>query len=170
METAEDFVFYDNSNDRWTYIRKIVFRCFLIFEILLFITIASIVWEPTYSKSIFESYSVTVEKIVDEISTAKKDEIEARNKADTLIYQAEKSLKDAGDKLSEEVKASITEKLESLKKLKDSEDVEAIKSASDALSSEIQKIGQSVYNNKDGGNGENQPGADAGQGPAEPAS
>lgn len=100
----------------------------------------------------------------------KKELIEVRNQAESISYLTEKSLKDAGDKLSADVKASITEKLESLKKVKDGEDVEAIKSASDALSSEIQKIGQSVYNNKDGGNGENQPGTDAGQGPAEPAS
>lgn len=100
----------------------------------------------------------------------KKELIEVRNQAESISYLTEKSLKDAGDKLSADVKASITEKLENLKKVKDGEDIEAIKSASDALSSEIQKIGQSVYNSKDGGNGENQPGADAGQGPAEPAS
>lgn len=100
----------------------------------------------------------------------KKDLIEARNQAESMTYLTEKSLKDAGDKVPADVKASITEKLENLKKVKDGEDVEAIKSASDALSAEIQKIGQSVYNNNDGANGENQPNPDAGQGPAEPAS
>ncbi len=121
------------------------------------------------SKEEIEKFKQDAAKFAAE-DTKKKELIEVRNQAESISYLTEKSLKDAGDKLSEEVKASITEKLESLKKLKDSEDVEAIKSASDALSSEIQKIGQSVYNNKDGGNGENQPGADAGQGPVEPAS
>ena len=121
------------------------------------------------SKEEIEKFKQDAAKFAAE-DTKKKELIEVRNQAESISYLTEKSLKDAGDKLNEEVKASITEKLENLKKLKDSEDVEAIKSASDALSSEIQKIGQSVYNNKDGGNGENQPGADAEQGPVEPAS
>ncbi|TSC60251.1 MAG: molecular chaperone DnaK [Parcubacteria group bacterium LiPW_15] len=121
------------------------------------------------SKDEIEKFKQDAAKFAAE-DTKKKELIEVRNQAESISYLTEKSLKDAGDKISEDVKASITEKLENLKKLKDSEDVEAIKSASDALSSEIQKIGQSGYNNKDGGNGENQPGPDAGQGPSEPAS
>jgi molecular chaperone DnaK len=88
----------------------------------------------------------------------KKELIEARNQAESLVYLAEKSLKDAGDKVPADVSASIGEKTEKLKKAKDSEDIEAIRSAIEELSAEIQKIGQSVYNNKDGGSGENKPG------------
>ncbi len=121
------------------------------------------------SKEEVEKFKQDAAKFASE-DARKKELIEVRNQAESISYLTEKSLKDAGDKLSADVKASITEKLENLKKVKDGEDIEAIKSASDALSSEIQKIGQSVYNNKDGGNGENQPGPDAGQGPAESAS
>ncbi len=78
--------------------------------------------------------------------TKKKELVEARNQAETTIYLAEKSLRDAGDKVPADVKASINEKVEALKKAKDGDSPEAIKSALDALSAEIQKIGQSMYN------------------------
>jgi molecular chaperone DnaK len=78
----------------------------------------------------------------------KKELIEVKNQAESLIYLAEKSLKDAGEKVSEEIKKGITEKIEALKKIKDSEDIEALKSASADLSGEIQKIGQTMYNQK----------------------
>ena len=75
----------------------------------------------------------------------KKELIDARNQAESTIYLAEKSMKDAGDKLPADVKSGITEKLEALKKVKDGEDVSAIQSAYANLSAEIQKIGQSMY-------------------------
>ena len=46
--------------------------------------------------------------------TKKKDEIETRNQADTLVYQAEKSLKDAGDKVPADVKSEVEEKIKAL--------------------------------------------------------
>jgi molecular chaperone DnaK len=76
----------------------------------------------------------------------KKELIDTRNQAESTIYLAEKSIKDAGDKLPADVKSSITEKLEELKKVKDGEDKAAIENALSALSSELQKIGQSFYN------------------------
>jgi molecular chaperone DnaK len=78
----------------------------------------------------------------------KKELIETKNQAESLIYLAEKSIKDAGDKISEEIKKGINDKIEALKKIKDSEDIESIKSASADLSGEIQKIGQTMYNQK----------------------
>lgn len=82
----------------------------------------------------------------------KRDLADAKNQAESLIYTAEKSLKDAGDKVNEEVKQAVNEKIEALKKVKDSEDVNVLKSAVADLSAEIQKIGQSMYNQgKDGG-------------------
>jgi molecular chaperone DnaK len=73
---------------------------------------------------------------------------EERNQAESLVYLAEKSLREAGEKVTDATKASVTEKLEALKKVKDSEDIEALKSAVAALSAEIQKIGQEAYNNQ----------------------
>ncbi|MEK7138034.1 MAG: molecular chaperone DnaK [Patescibacteria group bacterium] len=80
----------------------------------------------------------------------KKELIETKNQAESMVYMSEKSLKDAGDKVPEDVKKVINEKIEELKKIKDGEDLEAIKSASANLSAEIQKIGQSMYNDKAG--------------------
>ena len=76
----------------------------------------------------------------------KKELIDARNQAESTIYLAEKSIKDAGDKLPADIKAAVTEKLEELKKIKEGEDKEAITRALEALSAELQKIGQAFYN------------------------
>jgi len=75
----------------------------------------------------------------------KKEEIEIRNSAESLIYMSEKAVKDAGDKIKPEDKKTIEEKIETLKKVKDGSDIDATKKASQELSSEIQKIGQTMY-------------------------
>jgi molecular chaperone DnaK len=75
----------------------------------------------------------------------KKELIEAKNNAEQLIYVAEKSLKEAGDKAPNDVKETINQKIEKLKSVKDGNDVEAIKSATSELSEEIQKIGKTMY-------------------------
>jgi molecular chaperone DnaK len=81
----------------------------------------------------------------------KKESIEAKNHAETLIYTAEKALADAGDKVPAETKTSIEEKIAALKQVKDTGDKGTIESAAKALSDEIQKIGQAYYNNPEGG-------------------
>ncbi len=83
----------------------------------------------------------------------KKEVIEVRNQAEALIYTTEKALKDAGDKVPADVKTSVTEKLEALKKAKDGEDKAAIEAATSALSTEIQKIGTAAYNKDNGTQG-----------------
>jgi molecular chaperone DnaK len=95
----------------------------------------------------------------------KKELIEARNQAESLVYLAEKSVKDAGEKLPADIKTGVTEKIEALKKVKDGEDLAAIQAATESLSAEIQKIGSAAYN-KDNGNGTE--GRDAGQDSAGP--
>ncbi len=75
----------------------------------------------------------------------KKELIEIRNQADTLVYSAEKTLKDLGDKVPADVKTTVEEKISAIKKVKDGDDRTAIKSAMDDLSSEIQKIGAQMY-------------------------
>lgn len=79
----------------------------------------------------------------------KKELAEAKNFSEQTIYLAEKSLKDAGDKISNEIKEAINQKIEALKSVKDGNDVEEIKSKTSELSLEIQKIGQSMHG--DGG-------------------
>ncbi len=75
----------------------------------------------------------------------KKEQVEIKNTAETMIFTTEKALKDAGDKVDEKTKKSVEEKLEALKKIKDSDDIEAIKKASEELTTEAQKIGQAMY-------------------------
>ena len=74
-----------------------------------------------------------------------KETAEARNLADQLIYTAEKSLKDNADKIGEELKKAVQEKIADVKSVKDGSDGEAIKKATGALSSELQKIGETIY-------------------------
>jgi molecular chaperone DnaK len=74
-----------------------------------------------------------------------KEMIEARNKADNLIFVCEKTLKDAGDKVKKEEKEEIEKKIEALKKAKDGQDLEEIKKTSEDLSSAVQKIGAAMY-------------------------
>ena len=75
----------------------------------------------------------------------RKELVEKRNQADTLIYTTEKTLKEAGDKIKEEDKKEIEEKLEKLKKVKDGNDINEITKAMDDLSSSISKIGAQMY-------------------------
>ena len=82
--------------------------------------------------------------------TAKKDEIETRNKADTLVYQAEKSLKDAGDKVPADVKAEVEEKIKALKEIESSASVDEVKQKTEELSSVLSKIGESMYKGQEG--------------------
>jgi molecular chaperone DnaK len=81
----------------------------------------------------------------------KRDLVEAKNKAEQFIYASAKALKDGGDKVPADVKNSITEKIENLKKVKDGTDAAAINSSLDALSAEIQKIGQAMYGKENPG-------------------
>ncbi len=75
----------------------------------------------------------------------KKEKVEIKNNADSLIFNSEKTLREAGDKVSVEIKKPVEEKIEALKKVKDSDDIEAIKKATEELSQEIQKVGQEMY-------------------------
>lgn len=71
---------------------------------------------------------------------------EARNEADTLVYTVEKSLKDYGDKLTEEEKKEIEEAIERCKKLKDtSNEPSEIKSAVENLTTKSHKLAEHLY-------------------------
>jgi len=71
----------------------------------------------------------------------KKDMVDAKNTAEQLAYTAEKALKDAPT-VPEDIKSGVTVKIDALKKEKESGTLETIKSASEALSSEMSKIGE----------------------------
>lgn len=72
----------------------------------------------------------------------KKELIEVRNLADQLMYTAEKSLSDYGDKVDDATKTAINERIASLKEVKDGSDKEAIETKTKDLSNELQKIGE----------------------------
>jgi len=77
-----------------------------------------------------------------EADEKKKAEADIKNTAEMMIFTAEKSIKDYGDKIDENTKKEVEDKISSLKKVKDSSDVEAIKNATEDLSKEISKIGE----------------------------
>jgi molecular chaperone DnaK len=79
----------------------------------------------------------------------KRELIEAKNQAESLIYIAEKSLRDAGDKIASELKSEIEQKINALKELKDKDNAEAIKNSAKELSDSLGKIGEVLYNKKD---------------------
>ena len=87
----------------------------------------------------------------------KKEEVEVRNNADSLAYQAEKTINDAGDKLSEDEKAAVKEKIDAVKNALSGADVEAIKKATEELNNKIYEYAQKLYQQAGP-----QPGADMG--------
>lgn len=93
-----------------------------------------------------EKMKEEAEKFADE-DAKKKESIEVKNQAETLVFQTEKTLKEAGDKVPVEVGQSVTEKVEALKELLKAENPnpDALKSATEDLNQEIQKIGASMY-------------------------
>ncbi|MFH1192446.1 MAG: molecular chaperone DnaK [bacterium] len=75
----------------------------------------------------------------------KKELVELKNTAETLIFSTEKTIKDLGDKVPADIKKNVEDKMESLKKVKDGEDKEAVKKAIDEVMQEAQKIGEFMY-------------------------
>ncbi len=74
-----------------------------------------------------------------------KDGIEAKNNAASLIYNCEKTLADLGDKISSEEKAKVETEIENLKKIKDSDDIEAIKAATEKLTTTFYSVSEKLY-------------------------
>ncbi|MCY6484258.1 molecular chaperone DnaK [Clostridium aestuarii] len=75
----------------------------------------------------------------------KKEAIDVKNNADSVAYQTEKTLKDLGDKISAEDKKTVEEKLEMLKKVKDGEDIDAIKKATEEVTEAFHAISSKMY-------------------------
>lgn len=84
------------------------------------------------------------EKFAEEDKT-RKEEIEVKNNAEQLVYQTEKSLTDLGEKVSEDDKKDIDAKLEALKKVKDGEDIAAIKKATEELTEAFYAVTTKIY-------------------------
>ena len=74
-----------------------------------------------------------------------KEEIETRNAADSLVYTAEKTLRDYGDKIPADVKQEIESKITAVKSAIQGKDVDSLRSTTQELSQAMQKVGASVY-------------------------
>ena len=96
------------------------------------------------TKDEIEKMKIEAQKHAEE-DKRKREEAESKNIAENLIYTAEKTLRDAGDKITEEMKKTVEEKIEELKKIKDSNDASAVKTKTQELSTELQKIGAELY-------------------------
>jgi molecular chaperone DnaK len=75
----------------------------------------------------------------------KREAIEMKNQAEQLVYATEKSLKEYGDKVDEETKKNIEEKLTGLKDAIGTDDTEAVKKAMEELGAAAQKLGEEMY-------------------------
>ena len=83
----------------------------------------------------------------------KRDAIDTKNSADSMLYQTKKQLTELGDKIPEDVKSKVEAKLGELEEAINSDNTEKMKAAQEALQQEVMAMGQSMYQ---------QPGADAG--------
>jgi molecular chaperone DnaK len=75
----------------------------------------------------------------------RREEIEAKNTADTMVYQAEKTLRDNKDKIPADLNTEAEAKIAAVKSALQGTDTNAMKSATQALNESMQKIGQAVY-------------------------
>ncbi len=78
----------------------------------------------------------------------KKGKVEARNQADSLIFTAEKSLSDAKEKIAEDLRKEVEEKISALKSILDSGSKEDLETKTKELSESLQKIGEAMYKDK----------------------
>jgi molecular chaperone DnaK len=76
-----------------------------------------------------------------------REQIEVTNEGESLVYQTEKTLKDLGDKVPAELKGTLDEKINKLKKALESKDVEQIKAGVEDLKTTAQKLGEHIYQN-----------------------
>ena len=93
----------------------------------------------------------------------RKEEIEARNNAESLVYNCQKTLDDLGDKISGEEKAKADTEIANVKKALEGSDVEAIKAATEKLTTVFYSISEKLYQQTAAANGGANPQADTNQ-------
>ena len=92
-----------------------------------------------------------IKKMVDDAKVheaedkAAKEKIEVKNRADSMVYQTEKQLKDLGDKAPESLKQPVQAEIDNLKKKIEADDTEGMKNGMQKLEELLMKIGQEVY-------------------------
>ena len=110
-----------------------------------------------------------IKKMVNDAKTheaedkAAKEKIEVKNRADSMVYQTEKQLKELGDKVPENLKQPIQSNIDQLKKEIEANDTEAMKNTMQKLEEQLMQIGQSVYQQQQQGGAQGaNPGAQQG--------
>jgi len=83
----------------------------------------------------------------------KREQVEQRNRADSMIFAAEKALRDYGDKIPDDTRQTIEARIEDVRKAMEGGDSVAIKRAADALGEAIQQIGAAMYGQQPGMDG-----------------
>ncbi len=112
-----------------------------------------------------------IDRMVKEAESHRADDqrrrelIEARNHADSMIHSTEQQLKEHGEKVAADIKQQIETAIKDLNDVKDGDNLDLIKSKSDALSQIIMKMGEAVYKGTDGAQG-NSSGAGQNEDPA----
>jgi molecular chaperone DnaK len=92
-----------------------------------------------------------VDRMVKEAAThadedrSRKEDVETRNQADALAYQADRTLRDLGDKVSAEDRAETERRVEAVRAALKGSDLAAVKSTSEALVEQLQKVGTAAY-------------------------
>mgnify|MGYP006285563579 CR=1 FL=1 len=75
----------------------------------------------------------------------RRELIEAKNRADNMVYSAEKTLKDLGDKVPADLKQKVEDAASKVREIKDGEDLDAIKKVTDELAAVLQQFGSAAY-------------------------
>jgi len=100
-----------------------------------------------------------------EVDKERRESVEVRNSADTLVHTTEKNLSEFGDKIPDEDRGAIETGISELKEALDGEDIEVIKTKTDALSEASMKLGEAMYKSAQEENiGEDMSGEDMGAG------
>ena len=98
-------------------------------------------------KQILDKFGIRCELLISSITKKKKEEIEVRNNAESLVYNSEKTLGELGDKISGEEKSKIEAEIESTRKALDSNNTENIKEATERLTKVFYEMSEQLYKN-----------------------
>ena len=98
-----------------------------------------------------------------ETDKKKRELVDAKNQADTMIHSSEKNLAEFGDKVTEEEKTTIEKDVQALKDVVGSEDLEKIKSAIETLTQSSMKLGEAMYKEQQAAAGAPNPSDDSEQ-------
>ncbi|MFZ5641677.1 MAG: molecular chaperone DnaK [Bacillota bacterium] len=98
----------------------------------------------------------------------RKEEVEARNQADSLVYQAEKTIKDFGDKADKTLVDKVQKAVDDLKEALKGTDIEAIKAKAEAVTTLLYELTTAMYQQQGAAGAQGAPGAEAGDAGGQP--